>query len=276
MFAPTPPPPDAHTTPYRTKPRIAVHKLASCDGCQLAFFNLGETFLDLAEMVDIAHFAEAGPIDSSGHLDITFIEGSVSTPEDLDLVRRLRSQSRFLVTIGACATSGGIQALRNLSDGGWLPSVYPSPEYIRFLDRSTPVASEVAVDLELWGCPVNGHQILEAIRSLLSGARPVAATEKVCMECKRNQNPCVMVTQGIPCMGPVTRTGCGAICPSFDRGCYGCYGPSENPETRALGTRLSGLGLLPKEISRQFLFINGYSGPLLDEGLRWEGRNRRG
>jgi coenzyme F420-reducing hydrogenase gamma subunit len=255
------------------KPRIAVIKLASCDGCQLAFLNLGEQLLELWDLVEIVHFAEAGPLGDLTDLSITFIEGSISTREDRDLVRKVRAETRFLVTIGACATSGGIQALRNLSrEGGeWLASVYPSPEYIDFLDRSTPVASEIPVDLELWGCPVNGHQILEAIRSLLFGARPRVEKDKVCLECKRKGTVCVTVSRGIPCLGPVTLTGCGAICPAFGRGCYGCYGPSENPETPALGRRFSGLGLLPEEVSRRFLFINGNAGPFREEGLHWRG-----
>jgi coenzyme F420-reducing hydrogenase gamma subunit len=251
------------------KPRIAVVKLASCDGCQLAFLNLGEKLLELSNLVEFVHFAEAGPVGDMSDLAITFIEGSITTREDREMVRKVRRESRFLVTIGACATSGGIQALRNFSRGGWLASVYPSPEYVDFLDRSTPVASEIPVDLELWGCPVNGQQILEAIRSLLFGARPVVEKDKVCLECKRRETVCVMVARGIPCLGPVTLTGCGAICPSFGRGCYGCYGPSENPETPALGRRFAGLGLLPPEIARRFLFINGNAEPFREEGLHW-------
>ena len=253
------------------RPRIAVLKLASCDGCQLAFLGLGEELLALAQRVNIVHFAEMGPVGELSDLAITFIEGSLSTREDRDLVRSVRKESRFLVTIGACATSGGIQSLRNFSRGGWLSEIYPSPEYIDSLDRSTPVSSEVPVDLELWGCPVNGRQIQEAIGSLLFGARPLVEKDKVCLECKRIQTVCVMVARGTPCLGPVTLTGCGAICPSFGRGCYGCYGPSENPATGALGNRFSGLGLRADEISRRFLFINGNAGAFRDEGLRRAG-----
>lgn len=256
------------------KPRIAVVKLASCDGCQLAFLGLGEKLLELASRVEIVHFAEAGPLGALTDLDITFIEGSVSTREDQDTVHSVRRQSRFLVTIGACATSGGIQALRNLSAGNLLSSVYPSPEYVDFLAHSTPVSSEVGVDLELWGCPVNGTQILTAIASLLFGAAPAAERDKVCLECKRRQIPCVIVAKGIPCLGPVTLTGCGALCPSFDRGCYGCYGPSENPETPSLARRFAGLGLLPDDIARRFLFVNSQAPAFLAEGRRWTKEDR--
>lgn len=252
------------------KPRIAVLKLASCDGCQLAFLGLGDKLLELSRMVEIVHFAEAGPIGPLTGLDITFIEGSLSTREDLAMVQAVRKESRILVTIGACATSGGIQALRNLSSGTPLSGLYPSPQVIDFLDRSTPVASEVPVDLELWGCPVTGEQILRTLRSLLSGALPPVERDKVCLECKRRQLPCVMVTKGIPCLGPVTLTGCGALCPAFDRGCYGCFGPAENPETASLALRFSGLGLVPGEIARRFLFINSNAPVFLGEGARWQ------
>lgn len=240
-----------------TKQRIAVHKFASCDGCQLAFLNLGETLLELAALVDIVHFAEAGPVAPDAPVEIAFVEGSISTHEDLARIQRIRVNSRYLVTIGACATAGGLQALRNLADGpGWLAAVYAHPEYIDALATSTPIARHVKVDLELWGCPVSGRQVLAAVRALLNGVPPVEENEKVCMDCKRNQTVCVMVTKGAACMGPVTRTGCGAICPRFGRDCYACYGPAEGINSAALTQRFAGLGLLPEAIARRFLSMN--------------------
>ena len=244
------------------KPKIAVHKFASCDGCQLAFLNLGEELLALAELVEIMHFAEAGPVNLDAQVDIAFIEGSVSTPDDLVRIQKIRANTRFLITIGACATSGGVQALRNLADGReWIASVYAQPEYIESLATSTSIASHVKVDLELWGCPVSGRQVLAAVRALLFGVAPVEERDKVCMECKRTQAVCVLVAKGVPCLGPVTRTGCGALCPRFGRDCYGCYGPAENPNTEALGLRFAGLGLLPEQIARRFLFIDNARRP---------------
>ena len=240
-----------------TKPRIAIHKFASCDGCQLAFLNLGETLLELAALVDIMHFAEAGPVDPDAPVDIAFVEGSITSREDLSRIQRVRANSRYLITIGACATAGGLQALRNLADGhGWLAAVYAHPEYIDALATSTPIARHVKVDLELWGCPVNGRQVLAAVRALLNGVPPVEDNEKVCMACKRNQTVCVLVTKGAACMGPVTRTGCGAICPRFGRDCYACYGPAENINAAPLSRRFAGLGLLPDAIARRFLSMN--------------------
>jgi coenzyme F420-reducing hydrogenase gamma subunit len=251
------------------KPRIAVHKFASCDGCQLAFLNLGEELLTLARLVDIVHFAEAGPLDPDAAVDIAFVEGSVSTPQDIERIGRIRARSRFLVTIGACATAGGLQALRNLANAReWIGAVYARPEHIASLEVATPIAQQVKVDLELWGCPVNGRQLLAAVRALLDGVAPLEDGDKVCLECKRRQTVCVLVAKGLACMGPVTRTGCGALCPAFGRDCYACYGPAENPNTAALARRLEGLGLRPGEVARRFLSFNSAAAVFTEAGLR--------
>lgn len=254
-----------------SKPRVAVHKFSSCDGCQLAFINMGEDLLALTHLVDIVHFAEAGPMDVEAKVDVAFVEGSISTPEELERIQQVRQNSGFVITIGACATAGGLQALRNLADGRqWISSIYAKPEYIHSLATATPVARHIKVDLELWGCPVNSRQVLAAVQALLFGVAPVQEQDKVCMECKRSRAVCVLVAKGEPCMGPVTRTGCGALCPRFGRDCYACYGPAENPNTEALARRFEGLGLLPDAVARRFLFINN-NAPIFNEaGRRWK------
>jgi len=257
----------------RARPRVAVHKFASCDGCQLAFLNLGETLLTVAGLVEFVHFAEAGPVDPDAEVDIAFVEGSVATAEDCARIARVRARSRYLVTIGACATAGGVQALRNLADvGAWRDAIYASPQYIDSLAVSTPIAQHVKVDLELWGCPVTSRQVLAALRALLFGVAPVEDDDKVCLDCKRRGRVCVMVAQGIACMGPVTRTGCGAICPSVGRDCYACFGPAENINTPALGRWFEGLGLAPSAVARKFLSINNGAAPFTEAGLRWRAR----
>jgi coenzyme F420-reducing hydrogenase gamma subunit len=239
------------------KARIAVHKFASCDGCQLAFLNAGEDLLALARLADIVHFAEAGPVAPDAAVDVAFVEGSVSTPDDIERIRRVRANSRFLITIGACATAGGVQALRNIAAAeDWIAEVYATPNYIDTLTTSTAIAHHVKVDVELWGCPVNTRQVFAALRSLLSGVLPSEDSDKVCLECKRRQAVCVMVARGVPCMGPVTRTGCGAICPAFGRDCYACYGPAETVNDAALGGWFQGLGLSPGQVVRRFRHIN--------------------
>ncbi len=240
-----------------TRPRVAVHKFSSCDGCQLAFLNLGEDLLALAERVDLVHFAEAGPLDPDAEVDLAFVEGSVSTPEDLERIQRIRRHSRMLIAIGACATAGGIQALRNGAGGApWIAQIYGRPDAVASLERSTPISSHVAVDFELWGCPVSGPQILAVVNSLLLGVTPRDDADKVCSECKRRNFACVMVSRGIPCMGPATRAGCGALCPGLGRDCYGCYGPAENANTDALAAQFRRQGLDPPAIVRRFQSIN--------------------
>lgn len=239
------------------KPKIAVHKFSSCDGCQLAFLNLGEDLLTLSSQVEIVHFAEAGPVDEDTPVDISFIEGSIATPDDFQRIEHIRSNSRYLISIGACATSGGIQALRNMANTGqWVAAIYANPEYIHSLDESTAIARHVKVDFELWGCPVNKQQILTTVRALLSGVLPTPQQDSLCQECKRQQIACVMVTKGEPCLGPVTRSGCGTLCPSMGRACYGCYGPAENAHPTSLSQRFKELGLGENETARRFHFIN--------------------
>lgn len=253
--------------------KLAVHKFASCDGCQLAFLNAGPQLLQLAQLVEIVHFAEAGPVDPDAQVDIAFVEGSITTAEDVERIRRIRAKSRFLIAIGACATAGGLQALRNLADAEqWVKEVYARPDYIRSLPTSTAIAEHVDVDFELWGCPVSMAQVVAAIRALLFGVAPVDDADKVCMECKRSLAVCVLVSRGEPCLGPVTRTGCGALCPRFGRDCYGCFGPAETPNTDALGRRFEGLGLVRDEVARRFLFINSGAPTFRDAGLRWRGK----
>ncbi len=244
------------------RPRIAVFKMASCDGCQLQILDAEDVLLELAEAVEIAHFAEASSDLRPGPYDIALVEGSVSTPEQEEEIRRIRAASRFLVTIGACATAGGIQALRNATGRleEFVRTVYPTPSYVRSLEDSRPVADLVPVDLELTGCPIDRGELLHALASLLRGARPRISTSPVCVECKRRGTVCVVVARGEPCLGPVTRTGCGAICPTFGRGCYGCFGPAQTPgNAEALGRRLVELGLRPKEVADRFRFITGWA-----------------
>ena len=254
------------------RPRVAVHKFSSCDGCQLAFINAGEALLQVAELVELVHFAEAGPMDPEADVDLAFVEGSISTPEEAERIQSVRAHSRFLVSIGACATSGGLQALRNTVPNAlddWTQAIYAQPEFIQGLTTATPIAEHVKVDLELWGCPVNARQVFQALRQLLFGVSPVVDKDKLCVECKRLQQVCVLVAHGQPCMGPVTHTGCGALCPAFGRDCYGCFGPAENPNTAALGQRFAGLGLLPDAVARRFHFINSHAPAFQTEWNQW-------
>jgi sulfhydrogenase subunit delta len=242
------------------KPKLAVFKFASCDGCQLSLLDAEDELLLVAGAVDIANFPEASRRVLSGPYDIGLVEGSITTPHDVERVREIRKECRVLIAIGACATAGGIQALRNWKDvKEFTRTVYASPEYISTLDRSMPVGSYVHVDFELRGCPINKHQLLEVLNAYLNKRKPTIPTYSVCMECKLRGTVCVMVAQETPCLGPATQAGCGAICPTYDRGCYGCFGPMENPNTGALATHFEELGESRQDIMLAFRGFNAYA-----------------
>lgn len=261
----------------RERPRLAVHKLSSCDGCQLALLNAGDSLLAIAERFEILHFAEAGLLAPDAEADIALVEGSVSTHEEAARIQRIRAQSRYLVAMGACATAGGPQALRNLADTEqWLAAVYPEPRHLDTRATADPLAAHVTVDLELPGCPVSTAQVLGLLASLLAGASPPPEQDKLCLECKGRGQVCVLVSQGLPCLGPVTLTGCGALCPGLGRDCFGCYGPAENPEVAALTRRFAVLGLDAAAIARRFLFQQSGAEPFWQAARDWTTLAERG
>jgi sulfhydrogenase subunit delta len=243
-----------------TRPRIAVFKFASCDGCQLSLLDAEDELLAVAGAVEIAYFPEASRTMLRGPYDLALVEGSITTHQDAERIQQVRRQVKTLVTIGACATSGGIQALRNWKDvTEFTRIVYATPQYISTLQSSTPIAEHVPVDFELRGCPINKLQLIELITALLAGRKPNIPAYSVCMECKRLGNVCVAVAKGTPCLGPVTQAGCGALCPSYDRGCYGCYGPMETPNTASVTSQFRILGQSDPAISRAFRGFNAWA-----------------
>jgi coenzyme F420-reducing hydrogenase gamma subunit len=254
----------------RKRPTLAVWKFASCDGCQLSLLDLEDELLTLAGALRIAYFVEASSARLDGPYDLSLVEGSITTPGDAERIREVRRQSRRLVTIGACATAGGIQALRNFADvEAFRTLVYARPEYIDTLATSTAIAEHVPVDFQLQGCPINKRQLLEVVSAFLNDRRPAIAAHSVCVECKLGGNVCVMVT-GTPCLGPVTHAGCGALCPSYQRGCYGCYGPSEAPNTPSLAAALKATGAPDVEVMRLFRTFNANAPAFREESRRHE------
>jgi len=244
----------------KKKPVIGVFKFASCDGCQLSLLDAEDELLAVAGAVEIAYFPEASRAMRGGPYDIALVEGSITTHHDAERIQDVRRKSKTLITIGACATSGGIQALRNWKDvGDFVRMVYPSPQFISTLKLSTPIAEHVPVDFELRGCPINKYQLIELITATLAGRKPNIPAYSVCIECKRKGNVCVAVAQGTPCLGPVTQAGCGALCPSYDRGCYGCYGPMESSNTRSLSAQFRILGENDPQICRAFRGFNAWA-----------------
>jgi coenzyme F420-reducing hydrogenase gamma subunit len=237
--------------------RLAVWKFASCDGCQLSLLDCEDELLTLADQVTLARFLEASSAEVRGPYDISLVEGSITTPDDAQKIREVRDRSKALITIGACATAGGIQALRNFSDVREFTSlVYARPEYIETLATSTAIADHVRVDFELRGCPINKLQLLEVLGAFLDRRRPRLSGHSVCLECKRRGTVCIMVARNVPCLGPITQAGCGAICPAYGRGCYGCYGPQEAPNVAALSRAWLKAGASRDEVVRVLRTFN--------------------
>jgi len=242
------------------KPTVAVYKFSSCDGCQLSLLNMEDELLNLADAVDIAFFLEATRAQRPGPYDIALVEGSITTPHEIERIKEVRAQAKIVIALGTCATAGGIQALRNFADAeAYADVVYGHPEYLHYLKTATPIAEHIMVDMELWGCPVNKAQVIEIFVALLNNRRPNLPPYSVCLECKRRSTPCVIVDKGVPCIGPATQAGCGAICPSIGRGCYGCFGPARDVNTDSMVSILQKTERYPGEAARLFRSISGYA-----------------
>jgi sulfhydrogenase subunit delta len=252
--------------PKPKKPKLAVWKFASCDGCQLSLLDCEEELLAVTGAVEIANFPEASRAVVKGPYDVSLVEGSITTPHDAERIHKIRRVSKLLITIGACATAGGIQALRNFKDvKDFVTAVYANPQYIETLGKSTPIADHVFVDFELRGCPINKYQLLEVVNALLNNRRPNIPEYAVCLECKRKDVVCVMVADATPCLGPVTQAGCGALCPSYRRGCFACFGPKETPNTTSLANKFAEMKMTEDDILRAFRGFNAFAEPFRRE-----------
>jgi len=253
------------------KPKLAVWKFTSCDGCQLSLLDCEDELIAVADELRIAYFPEASSSIVKGPYELSLVEGSITTPHDAQQILLVRRMSKFLVAMGACATAGGIQALRNFKDVKEFTSiVYAKPEHIETLEKSTPVSDHVGVDFELRGCPINKQQLIEVISAFLNERKPNIPLHSVCIECKRRGTICVMVVNRTPCLGPVTQAGCGAICPSYNRGCYGCFGPKESPNTNSLSKWWGHLGVKGEDILRAYRGFNAYAEAFQKESRAYE------
>lgn len=252
--------------PRNQKPKLAVWKFSSCDGCQLSLLDCENELLSVAGAIEVSYFLEASSALAKGPYDVSLVEGSITTAHDADRIQKARKESKLLVVIGACATAGGIQALRNFKDvKEFVSEVYAKPEYIETLEKSTPISDHVKVDFELRGCPINKNQLLEVISATLVGRKPNIPTSSVCIECKLRGTTCVMVAYGTPCLGPVTQAGCGAICPSYNRGCYACFGPKETPNMSSMSSWLKHLNVKEDDILRAYRTFNANAEPFRKE-----------
>ncbi len=237
----------------KSNAKIAVWKLTSCSGCQASLLYCEAELMALVEALEFAYFPEASSRRVAGPYDVSLVEGSVTTAKEIERLETVRRQSKLLVAVGACATSGGIQALRNFGTLGDTASAScGSMDAASVFPYSTPLADHVKVDLELHGCPVSKEQLLEVLNALLAGRKPNLPDWSVCEQCKQTGTTCLTVSRGIPCLGPVTAAGCGGICPGYGRGCFGCFGPKEGANVAALVALFRRLEVPEPDIVRAF------------------------
>ena len=257
----------------KRKPKLAVWKFSSCDGCQLSLLNCEDELLSVAGAVDIAYFLEATRAVDSGPYDLSLVEGSVTTEHDRKRILEVRKLSKAVVTIGACATAGGIQALKNFGKREeFIQAVYARPEFISTLETSTAISDHIPVDFELRGCPIRKEQLLEVICAFLKGRKANIPAHSVCYECKAKGNVCVMVVDNAPCLGPVTQAGCGALCPSYARACYGCFGTKETVNLPGLSVALEKMGVAGQDLLRLYRTYQVAAPEYLKETQRLEGK----
>jgi coenzyme F420-reducing hydrogenase gamma subunit len=251
----------------KTRPKLAVWKFSSCDGCQLSLLDCEDELLAVAGAFEIAYFLEATRAQSKGPYDVSLVEGSIANAHDAERIKKVRADSKALITIGACATAGGIQALRNFRNyEAFVSAVYARPEYIDGLATSTAISEHVKVDFELRGCPIDKRQLLEVLSAFLNKRKPSISPHSVCLECKLSGQVCVMVAHGTPCLGPVTHAGCGSLCPRHARGCYGCFGPQERANTASLTRQIAELGLGERELAELYRSFNANADAFRKEG----------
>jgi len=222
-----------------SKPRVGIYSLTGCAGDQLMILNLEDDLLDILDKLSIVAFQEASSVKKDEEVDIALVEGSVSTKTDLKRLEEIRKKSNMVIAIGDCAIGGCVQAMRNgeTTLAEKMRDVYGKEE--EYFDVVEPygLSKYVKVDLEIPGCPIETTEIRQALLSLLQGNTPDIKDYPVCVECKRNEYPCILVDKGMPCLGPTITAGCYARCPSLDIDCVGCRGPIKGETNAAEGIR---------------------------------------
>jgi len=237
----------------KNKPTIGVFKYSCCAGCEFQLIYFQKYILELFGAVDIKYcrmLQSNG--DEDGPFDVALIEGAITEQWQVEQLKKVRSVSRYLVPIGSCAVCGGVPAIKNTDKEYEVQKrVYRDTSVIHSV-KAQPIDQYVKVDGYIRGCPMGVRDLAELVTSFLMGKRPDFLEYCVCVECKLKGNICVLVAYGEPCMGPVTNAGCEALCPSHNRGCYGCWGPMKDANARALAEQFEKIGLSREDIFRRF------------------------
>jgi len=238
------------------KPKISFHDFTCCEGCQLQVLNCEDEMLDILGAVEIVQFREA--IDDRGEdYDIAFIEGAFSRESDRARLENIRKNAKIVVALGACATTGGLNVLKNFR--GIEPAmkeVYGDKASWYETSAALPIDAAIKVDVKIHGCPIPKQEFLEVVKSVLAGRKPQIPDYPVCVECKLRENVC-LYHKGEYCMGVVARAGCNAWCPSYGGRCYACRGLISDPNDKAAKDILAEKGLTLEKVMQEFRLFNG-------------------
>lgn len=249
----------------KEKIKIGVFKFTGCSGCQMELLRLEEEFLTLLQFLDVEYWAMVSSKEFKDKLDVSFVEGSISTPWEVEEIKNIRERSKLLVALGDCAVTGCLPSIRNWIDQNEAEkAVYEHPEWIESV-RLLSISEHVPVDILLPGCPPHRRTFLEVVKAALMEVNPQLRGHSVCVECKLNDNACLLTAEGLPCMGPVTKAGCGAICPSLNRICENCYGAMSDSNARSLAQIFEEEGLSKDDIIRKFRKYAGMTSELKEE-----------
>lgn len=245
-----------------SNPRVIIYGLASCAGCQLQILNLENELLDIVKYIDIVNFKEAQSNNEEGPYDIAIIEGTVTCEREITKIKKLREESKVVVAIGACATHGNMPALKNFYDSGDFEKiVYNGKVPLGNLEKYSGIDKYIKVDHYIYGCPPTKEDIIQMVKDVLLDRAFVVKNYAVCVECKAKENQCVL-DLGKVCLGPITRAGCGAICPSYLHRCDGCRGPLENSNLQAELKLFKDNKITKEEILKRFRLFVGTAKPL--------------
>ena len=241
-----------------TKPRVAFFSFSSCEGCQLVVLTIEEQLLELVNLIDIVSFREAMS-EKSEDYDIAFVEGSITRTSEIERIKKIRDTAKVVIALGACATIGGINSLKNQFEMDKVKEIVygkMANDYETIPTR--PIEAVIKVDYWIQGCPIDKDEFVEVTKAILLGKKPRIPDYPVCVECQMRENVCLF-EKGIVCMGPVTRAGCKAICPTYNDGCTGCRGLIADPNLSSHKNLLSEHGLTVDEAISQYMLFGGNS-----------------
>jgi sulfhydrogenase subunit delta len=249
----------------KDKPIVAFYGLTCCAGCQLEILNQEDNLIDILSKINLVQFRMGSSSKHPGPYDICFVEGSVTNDTELSLLKELREKSKILVAMGACATTGGVNAMRNGRNIEELKqAAYGDASHLHTKAEILPLKSYVSVDYELQGCPINGEEFIELLIALLMGTEPIEKNYSVCVECRLKEYNCLM-KEGQLCLGPITRAGCGARCPSVGVPCEGCWGPVPQANVDSEIDVFAAKGASFDTVVRKFRMFNAASEEFLKE-----------